>query len=49
MKKGGTCCARYFVSQPNVKEFSLAFTAVEHGLASLATYNFQFLKQFSIA
>ena len=49
MKKGGTCCVKYFVSLPNEKEFSLVSTAVELGLASLATYNFQFLKQFSIA
>ena len=49
MKKGGTCCVESFVLQPNEKEFSLVSTAVELGLASLATYNFQFLKQFSIA
>ena len=49
MKKGGTCCVKYFVLQPSEKEFSLVSTAVELGLASLATYNFQFLKQFSIA
>ena len=42
MLKVGTCCVSYFVSQLNEKEFSLVSTAVELGLASLATYNFQF-------
>src|SRR4051794_17360816 len=46
--KGSLCSANCFGLQPSVRVFSLAFTAVEHGLVSRVICNPLSRNQFSI-